>query len=293
MYVDSYVFFMRNYSRTYTNDSGFDDMNGASSYPDNNSTMSLAIQNAATNEEDVEMADFNNEDIDDENAASNGDGSNGGRSNGSGSKGSGSSRGIVRYSPEDVQDSDSFQFIDSSGMVNVAVMSKYSGELTSCQVPPDNIEEIRPSSSVRDTAFNTPSSPRPVNNSASKHIMQKARIPPTSSQGDSSRTSREPTTKKVPATRPISHHGRVPNNIVEPLPKLTPISSTEQSTEAMRHKLDNCIASLSAKISEKNHRSPHAPFLAYLGTKLPNVPKTELPRLEKQILDLVDSFDPI
>lgn len=68
----------------------------------------------------------------------------------------------------------------------------------------------------------------------------------------------------------------------------TPLS--DQNMDAIRNKLSSCITALNTKVSEKQRRSPHAPFLAYLGTKLPNVRKERLANLEKQILDLVESF---
>lgn len=70
----------------------------------------------------------------------------------------------------------------------------------------------------------------------------------------------------------------------------TSTSLPDQSMDAVRSKLSSCITALSTKVSEKQNRSPHAPFLAYLGTKMPNVPNENLATLEKEILKLVDSF---
>lgn len=107
------------------------------------------------------MEDFNHEGIDDDNEASNGGGSN-------------------QYNPEEAQDPDSFQLIESSGIVNIAKISEYSGELITYQVTPNDIEELE-TSSVRDMTYNSPGSPRRYN-CASEHIVQEPRFPPTSFQ---------------------------------------------------------------------------------------------------------------
>ena len=70
----------------------------------------------------------------------------------------------------------------------------------------------------------------------------------------------------------------------------TPTDTTkERRIEAIRQKMESCLTAITKKVTEKSNRSPHAPFLAYLGTKLPNVPPETLPSLEQQILQLVDS----
>lgn len=65
-------------------------------------------------------------------------------------------------------------------------------------------------------------------------------------------------------------------------------ATKEKRIEAIRQRMESCLTAITNKVTEKEHRSPYAPFLAYLGTKLPNVSMEILPRLEKQILDLVD-----
>lgn len=62
----------------------------------------------------------------------------------------------------------------------------------------------------------------------------------------------------------------------------------EKRIEAIRVRMESCLTAITNKVTEKGQRSPHAPFLSYLGTKLPNVPKEILPNLEREILELVD-----
>lgn len=64
--------------------------------------------------------------------------------------------------------------------------------------------------------------------------------------------------------------------------------SKEKRIEAIRVRMESCLTAITNKVTEKAQRSPHAPFLAYLGTKLPNVPKEFLPSLEREILELVE-----
>lgn len=120
----------------------------------------------------------------------------------------------------------------------------------------------------------------------SRTIAKAGRNLPVSSRDDA--FTRENTTKNAPATSANANHGKTTRNTVEVAP--VPSIPSNGQDDLLRRKLESCISSLSTKISEKHQRSPHAPFLAYLGTKLPNVPIEELPRLEKRILDLVDSF---
>lgn len=65
-------------------------------------------------------------------------------------------------------------------------------------------------------------------------------------------------------------------------------AAKEKRIEVIRQRMESCLTAINNKVTEKGHRSPHAPFLAYLGTKLPNVPNEILPDLEKEILQLVD-----
>lgn len=66
-------------------------------------------------------------------------------------------------------------------------------------------------------------------------------------------------------------------------------TSKEKRIEEIRHRMESCLTAITNKVTEKTNRSPHAPFLAYLGTKLPNVPAKILAVLERKILDLVDA----
>lgn len=61
--------------------------------------------------------------------------------------------------------------------------------------------------------------------------------------------------------------------------------------DAIRQKMENCLTAMTNKISDKSQRSSHGPFLSYLGTKLPFVPKENLPKVEREILDLVDQYE--
>lgn len=70
-------------------------------------------------------------------------------------------------------------------------------------------------------------------------------------------------------------------------PRTVTTTSNEKSIEIIRHKMDSCLTALQNKITDKTQRSPHAPFLAYLGTKLVNVPKEILSNVEEEILDVV------
>lgn len=88
----------------------------------------------------------------------------------------------------------------------------------------------------------------------------------------------------------------LPNQTVHPITSSTQnsaisalslASSKEKRIEAIRHRMESCLTAITNKVTEKGQRSPHAPFLAYLGTKLPNVSKEKLPALEQEILDLV------
>lgn len=64
--------------------------------------------------------------------------------------------------------------------------------------------------------------------------------------------------------------------------------SKEQRIEAIRQRMESCLSAITNKVTEKSERSPHAPFLAYLGTKLSLVPPELLPNLEREILEMVN-----
>lgn len=91
-----------------------------------------------------------------------------------------------------------------------------------------------------------------------------------------------------PSSRPNpSTQIRAPLRAVAPTPGTT---SKEISVDAIRNKMDSCLNAMANKITDKAHRSPHAPFLAYLGTKLPNIPQEIIPSVEEEILEIVKFY---
>lgn len=73
-------------------------------------------------------------------------------------------------------------------------------------------------------------------------------------------------------------------------PPLHSSSSKEKQIDSIRQRMESCLTAITNKVCDKGQKSPHGPFLAYLGTKLPSVPKEHLPRLEREILDIVASY---
>ncbi|XP_037048567.1 uncharacterized protein LOC119083739 [Bradysia coprophila] len=65
-------------------------------------------------------------------------------------------------------------------------------------------------------------------------------------------------------------------------------ASKDQRIEAIRQQMESCLTAITNKVTEKSERSPYAPFLAYLGTKLSLVSQDILPNLEREILELVN-----
>lgn len=70
----------------------------------------------------------------------------------------------------------------------------------------------------------------------------------------------------------------------------TPSSSNEKTIELIRNKMDSCLTAFQNKLTDKPQRSPHAPFLAYLGTKLTNVSKENISKVEEEILAIVKCY---
>lgn len=93
--------------------------------------------------------------------------------------------------------------------------------------------------------------------------------------------------QSVPAATP-SRNATLTSTLASSNPPRTATTSKEKSIDAIRQKMDSCLSAMANKITEKTQRSPHAPFLAYLGTKLSDVPKQILPNLEREILELVN-----
>lgn len=109
----------------------------------------------------------------------------------------------------------------------------------------------------------------------------------------------QPNTSSAPTTfRPNQLHSTRRSTIVPTKPstaKIVPVapalpSSKEKQFEAIRQRMDSCLTAITNKVSDKTQRSPHGPFLSYLGTRLPSVPKENIPKLEREILDLVDQY---
>lgn len=70
-------------------------------------------------------------------------------------------------------------------------------------------------------------------------------------------------------------------------------TAREKKIDALRQKMDSYLTACNNKVLEKPQpRSPHAPFLAYLGTKLEVVPEDRIQTLEREILDLVFKYSP-
>lgn len=95
-----------------------------------------------------------------------------------------------------------------------------------------------------------------------------------------------PSNQTVPPTT-SSTQKSAPSRAATATSALDSESSKEKRIEAIRQRMESCLNAITNKATDKAQRSPHAPFLAYLGTKLPNVPAEVLPNLEREILDLV------
>lgn len=75
-----------------------------------------------------------------------------------------------------------------------------------------------------------------------------------------------------------------------PAPPTGTATSNENKIEMIRRKMDSCLNAMQNKITDKAQRSPHAPFLAYLGTKLVNVPNEIISSVEEEILEIVKYY---
>ncbi|XP_037045773.1 uncharacterized protein LOC119081133 [Bradysia coprophila] len=72
----------------------------------------------------------------------------------------------------------------------------------------------------------------------------------------------------------------------------TSASKNEKRIDEIRQRMESCLTAITNKVTDKAQKSPHGPFLSYLGTRLPSVPKERLPKLEREILDLVEQYVP-
>lgn len=201
---------------------------------------------------------------------------------------------IVTYNPEDVQGQGSYEFVDNLENNSTMILSEYSGQLSTFQAPASYL----PSTTQSVCGIATASADSGPDTTRDKEQFTRNSV-------NLSRNVRSPPgfarSTRVGVNASSSHKGpKLPLRTNAPTmstsssskaPQATTTSSpTDRNMEAMQNKLSSCISALSTKVTEKQNRSPHAPFLAYLGTKLPNVPKEELAALEKEILNLVDSF---
>lgn len=99
----------------------------------------------------------------------------------------------------------------------------------------------------------------------------------------------QPTLPSNQAIRPItSSTQKTTSSRTDATSELASALSKEKRIEAIRLRMESCLTAITNKVTEKSQRSPHAPFLAYLGTKLPDIPKEVLPNLEREILELVE-----
>ncbi len=92
-----------------------------------------------------------------------------------------------------------------------------------------------------------------------------------------------PSNRAAAIIAPASHHSASRD-------EMTSAAAKEKRIEAIRQRMESCLTAINNKVTEKGQRSPYAPFLAYLGTKLPHVQADILPVLEKEILELVDRY---
>lgn len=90
------------------------------------------------------------------------------------------------------------------------------------------------------------------------------------------------TPKQIVPVSTSSTHKSAPSRTMNTAP-----TSKEKSLEAIRQKMDSCLSAIANKVTDRPQRSPHAPFLAYLGTKLPNVPKEKIAAVEQELLEIV------
>lgn len=298
--------FSNSYFRTYTNDTGYieETSYGSVNRIGDDGSMTLA------EEYEMDFGDTNqNEDLNDGGTETSHD----------------RDQGIVTYEANDIREQGSYEIIDESQQT---VQSKYSGEISTFQPPaalshsPTQDEEsehfeeqsnrAEPDSPRHDTvnlahsihdpreAVNELSraeqdspSPRHVTGNLAHSIRgSQVAVNVSNSQNQSSRNVMQKkvgtVSRKNTPTATITSSSRPPNTMQSHT--TTTSTSSDQNMDSIRHKLSSCITALNTKVSEKQSRSPHAPFLAYLGTKLPNVSKERLANLEKRILDLVESF---
>lgn len=197
-----------------------------------------------------------------------------------------SSKGIVpsltRVEP--VEASQQFREPTINSFQNSALSQPSSSKGFISTLPRDNSLTHRTVSALREgtteTAVNPPTIVQRHNSSqpSSKQQMQSL----TSSQNQRQTTSS--------SHRNANSSTRTGPGLTTSTSATVSTSTKEKSLEAIRHKMDSCLTAIANKVSDKAQRSPHAPFLAYLGTKLPNIPKEKIQDVEKEILELVDYY---
>lgn len=185
---------------------------------------------------------------------------------------------IISYNMTDIQHD--FDVVDESE--NHIVLSEYSGEFSTYQpatlpLPnPSSSQDITDEFHANETTNRQDLIPNnPISLLSTSSVKPKSHntlVPSTSS----SSTQKLPSSSSAPKT--MSSSAQKSSSSVQKASFPQKNATSTNDMESVRRKLDNCISSLSAKIADKQERSPHAPFLAYLGTKLPSVPKNQLGR---------------
>lgn len=141
----------------------------------------------------------------------------------------------------------------------------------------ENISHLQTKSAAQ-VNFSRKQTAAPLRVSTASSSRVSASKGPTSSQNvNPSSSSRTNASTKISA----------PLRAVASIPGTTP---KEISVDAIRNKMDSCLNAMANKITDKANRSPHAPFLAYLDTKLSNVPQVAIPSVEEEILDIVKLY---
>lgn len=135
---------------------------------------------------------------------------------------------------------------------------------------------------------------------SSQHQQSSSKQKTTTASTPAARTNKTtpPTTSSAATTSNSSQQQSARRStIVPPTSTSVPVASTftsassrDKRLEAIRERMDSCLTAITNKVSDKAQRSPHGPFLSYLGTKLPSVPKEMVQKLEREILDLVEHY---
>lgn len=133
---------------------------------------------------------------------------------------------------------------------------------------------------ARDDTLQLPASSRPC---VMKTLASRQKqIKPTAN------LSRRVPQKSLPQTNSTARKRATGNTTTLPSSITENRSEGEKRIDALRQKMDNYLTACNNKVLPPTpQRSPYAPFLAYLATKLSNVPEENLPLVEREILNLV------